>query len=156
MLRIFALRYLAIAALLVALGAVDVAFAATTPLSDQIHRQDFGDDDGDGIPNYLDPDDNNDEIADEDTPLPDTSNPTPTAPADPVETPTAPVVPNEDPAPTQAPSTAEQPTAPQVVSLPNTGAHAQPEASSTVGLLLLSVLSSGLMIMCANRWRHLR
>lgn len=68
--RAIGLRYFFIAALVFAVGTIEVGMAATSSDSRQYFRQDLGDDDGDGIPNYLDPDDNNDGILDRDTPLP--------------------------------------------------------------------------------------
>lgn len=70
MLRAHSLRYLLVAALFFAFGTVHVSVAITTASDHQLHRQDVGDDDGDGIPNYLDPDDNNDGLQDRDTPAP--------------------------------------------------------------------------------------
>lgn len=168
MLRFLALRYFAIAALLLAVGTVDLASAASTPLSQQSHRQDLGDDDGDGIPNYLDPDDNNDGISDEDTPPTEDDNPVePPVPSDDETSgdgsadPTPPAVPEEDPAPTQQPvskqaEVPQQVAAPQVASLPNTGVGANVHASQGLALILLGVFSSGFMIVNTKRWLHMR
>lgn len=58
MLRAFGLRYFAIAALVFAVGANDVAMASGISSSPRLYDLELGDEDGDGIPDYLDPVDN--------------------------------------------------------------------------------------------------
>lgn len=171
MLRVLAGRYVVIAAMIFAVGVVEVAIASTISPTSQLHQLDLGDDDGDGIPNYLDPDDNNDGTADRDTPAevpPATEEPTPEieVTVEPVVTPditepepepqqepepepdAAPPV-AEEPAPTAAPEpVATQPQAesvvevPQVSSLPNTGAGSGESSWYTPLTLILFALLS--------------
>lgn len=95
MFRAIGLRYLVIAVLVLAVGMSTTANATVSPDTVELYRQDIGDDDGDGILNYLDPDDNNDGIADRDTPAP-TKVPVPTE-----------IPPTQEPVPTEIPPTQE-------------------------------------------------
>ncbi len=167
MLRVLAGRYVVIAAMIFAVGVIEVAIASTISPTSQLHQLDLGDDDGDGIPNYLDPDDNNDGTADRDTPAevpPATEEPTPEIEVT-VEPVVTPDITEPEPEPQQepdaappvteapAPTTAPKPIAtqapvevaqevPQVSSLPNTGAGSG-ESSwyAPLTLILFALLS---------------
>lgn len=178
MVRSLGVRYFAIVAIILSAGFADVATAATTSASHQLERLDLGDDDGDGIPNYLDPDDNNDGIQDRDTsqtPVP-TAEPIVEAPdndAIDVDTPTETPVPDtgsetepeqappkEDPgtdaAPEAVPETPADPpaqaAAPQVSSLPNTGTGPLDSVLYiTASALVLVVLGAGGFLLFEKR-----
>lgn len=64
------LRAMAMVVLVLFIGSAQHANASQAEPADLHAFLDFGDDDGDGIPNHLDPDDNNDDVTDEDTPVP--------------------------------------------------------------------------------------
>lgn len=119
MLRAIRLRYAFIAVLVFSAGTTSVTSAAILSHDTETHRQDIGDDDNDGILNYLDPDDNNDGVLDKDTPAP-TKVPLPTPiPTQPIvsevpaatETPTAPPAATDTPTATSPPAVTETPTA---------------------------------------------
>src|SRR5690625_1940596 len=120
--RVFAGRYIVIAALIFAVGVADVAIAPNIPPPNQLHQVDLDDDAGDGSPNYPDPDDNNDGTADRDTPVevpPPTEEPTPEPEptVEPVVTPEAPgpeseSEPEKEPEPDVAAPVADEPAPP--------------------------------------------
>lgn len=63
----FVLRYLVLASLVLSFGSVSAVSAGTAVDPHAFTLLDLGDDDGDGIPNYLDPDDDNDGVQDRDS-----------------------------------------------------------------------------------------
>lgn len=135
--------------------------------------QDIGDDDGDGIPNYLDPDDNDDGITDRDTPPeedPEEETPPPSNPiedgsestddevvedeatAEPSPDSSEPTPAAPDPASSEAqtPATSEPPAQPEVTSFPNTGIGTSYQAAGMIPLLVsgaISLLTFGLWML---------
>lgn len=63
----FVLRYLVLASLVLSFGSVSAVSAGTAVDPHAFTLLDLGDDDDDGIPNYLDPDDDNDGVQDRDS-----------------------------------------------------------------------------------------
>lgn len=172
MLRAFGLRYLAIASLVFAVGITDVAMASVFPSSPQLYDLDMGDDDGDGIPNYLDPFDDR-ELNDPEAGTGAPANP-PTDDLDlgdedgdgipnyldphddrePVVSETPPLTPEEPAAGgNQEASTGQIPVAAQqVTSLPNTGVGIDTQATVSFTLLLLFI-GAGILA-TSPKWHH--
>lgn len=152
MVRLMTLRVLTIAFLIFAVGSADFVSAAALPVSSDLHRQDLADDDGDGIPNYLDPDDNEDGTADRDSPA------TPPDPesGDPVdEDPTAGPPTNPVPDVTNVPPAQEaSPNAPLVAALPNTGIGSPPNTHHSSWLAVVAIGAASIISMgVANRFQ---
>lgn len=158
-------RVLAIVALFFAFipgNSVQAATIGSLPIHADL---DLGDDDGDGIPNYLDPDDNNDGITDEDTPViptpgqetPDSPGPdqndTGVTPAEPGDTNNAPVT-NAPPVSSKPNSNVTQ--APQVTSLPETGVGSTSTILSHSGLLLTAMATLVLTTMALRSRAHMQ
>lgn len=151
MLRISIVRCFALVALLLAVSAPIGAAAYTIPTGSSFMDIDFGDDDGDGIPNYLDSFDDRTVEEEEDEP------PVPTPNEEDPQTPQVPEPEVSQPAPdavqapvSQAPS---QPTALQVSALPNTGVGADLGTGIGMSPFVLILIGAGLAA-SHLKWNH--
>lgn len=135
-------RLVATVAIVFALGFPGTVAANASAFGSQFALLDLEDDDGDGIPNYLDPDDNNDGVTDEDR----GSEPEAEQPDTPTSDPVTPPSPDAG-----LPGTGETTSKPissgaAVTALPNTGSGTSPElrldiAMTGVALALLAAWS---------------